>query len=128
MRYDERTKQFVPTNPPGAPPVPDEVDNMSGQLTFYVSGIVETLTWLDSWLSKVAEAPGLQVPPKANLIEMLNRIEQLCRNGWKQDRRDYDVLDLVSLNNQAQVALRAHLITELTEAYMEAGRRQGQKK
>ena len=113
MRYDERTKRYVEVNPPGAPPVSDEVDRNGGLLSFYVAGIVDTLMWLDPWLSKMAEAPGVELPPKVTVESVMARVEQLCRGGLQKDSRNYDVLDIVSMNNQATVMLRAQVFQQL---------------
>lgn len=125
VRFDERTGKFVQVNPPGAPPVSQEVDQNAALLNFYVSGIVETLTWLDPWLSKLAETPNVQLPPKLTIPALLDDLERLCRGGLQKESRNYDVLDIVSQNNQGLVMLRVIVIQELIEKYMEAGRREG---
>jgi hypothetical protein len=122
MRYDERTKRYVEANPPGAPPVSDEVDRNGALLGFYVAGIVDTLMWLDPWLSKMAEAPGVELPPKVTVESVMVRVEQLCRGGLQKDLRDYDALDIVSQNNQATIMLRVMAFQQLLEKYMKAGR------
>ena len=117
-RYDEVTKRFVAVNPVGAPPVTADVDTKSAELNFYVGGIVETLNQLDAWLTKAAEAPGIQIPPRADLRATLDRVAQLCRGSLQND-----VLDLVNLNNQGSVLLRVKAMQEITEKYMETGQR-----
>jgi len=125
MRFDESTGRFVAANPAGAPPVSPEVDNSAALLSFYVAGTVETLTWLDGWLSKMADAPGVKLPPKVTAVSVMEAVEGLCRRGLEKQHLDDDALDIVSQNNQALVFLRAHVIQELLEKHAEAGRREG---
>ena len=125
MRIDERTGRAVAVNPPGAPPVSEEVDDNAAKLNFYVAGIVETLNRLDQWLSKIAEAPGVQLPATVTVPSMLDAVEKFCRGGLQIDSRNYDALDIVSQQEQALVLLRVHVIQTLIEKFMEAGRREG---
>jgi hypothetical protein len=83
-----------------------------------VKRYVNVLNQLDAWLTKAAEAPGIQIPPRADLRATLDRVAQQCRGSLQND-----VLDLVNLNNQASVLLRVKAMQEITEKYMETGQR-----
>jgi hypothetical protein len=89
VRYDPRTSQYVAVNPGNAAPVSKEVDEKSTWVIMYVSGIVETFMWLDPMLKKMADIPGLEMPPKLALPVVLDRVEELCRGGLREDRKDY---------------------------------------
>lgn len=125
MRFDERTNRYVEINRPDLPPVPKEVDENGAHLAFYITGTVETLMWLDALLNKMSNDVGIQGEATPTVPAILNRVEELCRGSLQKDRRDADVLDVVSLNNQAQVLLRVQLIQTLMQKYLDAGRRQG---
>jgi hypothetical protein len=123
VRYDARTNQYIQINPKNARPVPPDVDEKSAYLTYYLTGIVETFMHLDPQLEKIAEIPGVKMPPRITLQALFERVEEVCRGGLERERRDYDVLDVVSINNMSNVTLRVLLIHELTDKFMEAGRR-----
>jgi hypothetical protein len=127
IRYDARTKKAVPVTPVGAPPVSKKTDDKAAFVNAYAGGIVETFMWLDLWIAKLNEGPGVQLPAKLDLPNTLDRVDQLCRGGLEQESRDYDVLDVVTMNNQGNVMLRVQVIQTLLEKYMEAGRREGQR-
>jgi hypothetical protein len=122
MRYDPATNQYVAANPENARPVPKDVDEKSSLVIFYVSGIVETYFWLDPFLKRMADIPGLRFPPLPTLPVFLDRVAQSCQSGLQKELRDYDVLDLVSIENKEDATLRAALIQELLEKFTEAGR------
>jgi hypothetical protein len=122
VRYDPRTNQYVQANPKNARPVPKDVDDKAALLTYYVSGIVETFTLLDPLLKQMADIPGLEMPPKLTLPAVLDRVEELCKGGLQNELRDYDALDIVSTNNKGNVMLRAALIQDLLQKFMDAGR------
>jgi hypothetical protein len=94
--FDVRTGRLVAANPVGLPPVPDAVDVQVGQLVFYLTGTLDTLMWIDS----VREN---HKPTKPDLIGALQAIDSLCRRGLESDHKDYDALDMVTLNNQSEV-------------------------
>jgi hypothetical protein len=126
VRYDPQTNRYIAvTPPPGtAKPVPPKVDNDSGFVSAYVGGIIDTFTWLDPTLKKMADIPGIEMPPKLTLPAVLDRVEELCKGGLREDRKDYDVLDIVSMNNQGNVMLRAMVMQDLLQKFMDAGARQ----
>lgn len=127
MRYDAQTNKYVPANPPGTRPVPKDIDDKSALLMFYVTGIVESYTWLDPMLQKMADIPGIKNNPKITAPAFLDRVAELCRGGLQKELRDHDVLDIVSLHNQAMMTLRAMLVQELLKNFMDAGRTEGAK-
>ena len=122
VRYDEQTNRYVEVIPKNARPVTKEVDEQSAFVNAYVSGIVESYIWLDPTLQKMADIPGLKGNPKITLPAYLNRVAELCRGGLQKDRKDADVLDIVSLHNQAMMLLRSMLVQELLQKFMDAGR------
>ena len=121
-RYDERTKRHVEVKPKNARPLTKEVDDQSAFVTAYVSGIVESYMWLDPMLQKMADVPGLQGNPKITLPAFLDRVAELCRGGLQKDLQDADVLDIVSLHNQAMMLLRSMLVQEMLQKFMDAGK------
>jgi hypothetical protein len=113
-RYDPRTQKFVPVNPPGAPPVSDDVDNKSAWLNNYAGGMAETYWRLDGWLAKFAENSGATAAPaRATPVAILDRVEQLCRGSLQQERRDADALDVLSLHNEALMLMRMMYLLEI---------------
>jgi hypothetical protein len=121
VRYDERTNKFVEVKPKNARPVSKEVDEQSVFVNAYVAGIVESYTWLDPILKQMADIPGLKSNPKITMPAFLDRVAELCRGSLQKDLQDADVLDIVSLHNQAMMMLRGMLVQELLQKFMDAG-------
>lgn len=99
VSFDVRTGKMVDANPVGLPPVPSDVDLQVGQLTFYLSGTLESLTWIDSVIEN-------HRPTKPDVIGALQAVDRLCRKGLEIDHKDYDALDMVTLNNHGEVLKR----------------------
>ena len=121
-RYDQQTRRFVEVKPKNARPVSQDTDEKSSFVTAYVSGIIDSYTWLDPMLQQMADIPGMKPNAKITLPDFLDRVGELCRGSLQKDLQDADVLDIVSLHNQAMMMLRAKLVQELLQKFMDAGR------
>ena len=123
VRHDPKTSRYFEVKPPrNARPVSKDTDEKAANLNFYVAGIVESYAWLDPMLQKMADIPGLKGNPKISVHTFLERVAELCRGGLQKDLQDADVLDIVSLNNQAMMVLRSMLVQEMLQKFMDAGK------
>jgi hypothetical protein len=122
VSYDARSNRYVSVQPKNARPVSKDTDEKSASLNFYVAGIVESYTWLDPMLQKMADIPGLKGNPKITVPEFLDRVAELCKGSLQKDLQDADVLDIVSLHNQGMMMLRAMLVQEMLQKFMDAGK------
>ena len=121
VRFDEATQLYVPANPTNARPVTPEVDQKSSLAIYYVSGIVETYMRLDPPLNKITEIAGLHQVPTPSVNVFLDLVEQDCRSGLQKELRDYDVLDLISQQNEFLAMMRSMLVQEITSKALDAG-------
>ncbi len=106
MSFDAQSGRYVAANPVGLPPVPSDVDVQVGQLEFYLSGTLESLMWIDSIIEN-------RKATAFDLASGLEAIDRLCRKGLEVDHKDYDALDIVTLNNHWQVLKRVDEIRDL---------------
>src|SRR4051812_43340943 len=83
-RYDPTTKRYVEAKPKNARPVPKEVEEKSSFITAYAGGIIESYTWLDPMIQKMADIPGLKNNPKLTLPAFLDRVAELCRGSLQK--------------------------------------------
>jgi hypothetical protein len=124
IRFDPRTRQFTDQRPQTVPSVSKDVDEKMGWVGWYLLGHLSARMLLDGYLAKMG-AP-VDVVPKAKVTDQflheMTAIENLCRNGLRMERQDYDVADLIDRHAVEILGKRMGDIATMVEHAHEAGR------
>jgi hypothetical protein len=124
IRFDPRTKQFTDVRPQTVPPVSADVDEKMGWVNWYLLGHMSARKFLDGYLAKMGAPVDVVAKGKSTdlVLREMTAIENLCRNGLRMERQDYDVADLIDRHAIEILGKRMGDIATMIERAHEAGR------
>jgi hypothetical protein len=128
FQYDARTETWRDARPSTAPPVSREVDEKGAWANWYIFGYVMSRALLDVYLAKHGDAVGVTITPvdlKEENLRIVAEVEKLCRRGLQQERKDYDVANVIDDVARSAMALRVLDVTTMLEHAIEIGKRLG---
>jgi hypothetical protein len=124
IRFDPRTNQFTDVRPQTVPPVSKDVDEKMGWVNWYLLGHLAERRFLDAYLAKMGAGVDVLTKGKATdeILREMTAIENLCRNGLRAERQDYDVADVIDRHAIEILGKLMTAIVTMLERAHEAGR------